>query len=88
MQGLRADSSAARELSIISTIMAMSAKWIRIFIPLLQQLFLEERCFLLMLRGCSDEAASGHDASAIIDMHAVSQQHFEAVDDELMGAAA
>lgn len=70
-----------RELSILVQYGDVRKTDTAVLIPLLQQLFLRGTLLLVDSAACSNEAAAII-ASAMIDMHAVSQQHFEAVDDE------
>ncbi len=69
-----------RELSILVQYGDVRKTDTAVLIPLQQQLFLRGTLLLVDSAACSDDAASII-ASAMIDMHAVSQQHFEVVDD-------
>lgn len=70
-----------RELSILVQFGDVRKMNTDVLVPLLQQLFLRGTLLLVDSSICSDDAAANM-ASAIIDMHTVSQQHFEVVDDE------
>jgi len=70
-----------RELSILVQFGDVRKMDTAVLVPLLQQLFLRGTLLLVDSSVCSDDAATIM-ASAIIDMHAVSQQHFEVIDDE------
>ncbi|MDQ8733655.1 DUF5682 family protein [Paenibacillus sp. LHD-38] len=70
-----------RELSLLVQFGDVRKMDTGVLIPLLQQLFLRGTLLLVDSAACSDDAAAEM-ASAVIDMHAVSQQHFDVVDDE------
>ncbi|WP_141501241.1 DUF5682 family protein [Paenibacillus luteus] len=73
--------AALRELSILVQFGDVRKMDTAVLIPLLQQLFLRGTLLLVDSAVCSDDAATSM-AAAIIDMHTVSQQHYDLVDDE------
>ncbi|CAM4436470.1 hypothetical protein FHS16_001612 [Paenibacillus endophyticus] len=69
-----------RELSLLVQFGDVRKMDTAILVPLLEQLFLRGTLLLVDSAACSDDAAVEM-SSAIIDMHAVAQQHYDVVDD-------
>ncbi|MGO4544717.1 DUF5682 family protein [Paenibacillus sp. 2TAB23] len=69
-----------RELSLLVQFGDVRKMDTAILVPLLEQLFLRGALLLVDSAACSDDAAADM-SSAIIDMHAVAQQHYDVVDD-------
>ncbi|MDQ0057939.1 hypothetical protein J2T14_000100 [Paenibacillus harenae] len=72
---------ALRELSALIQFGDVRKADTSVLIPLLKQLFLRGTLLLVDSAACNDEAAAAI-AAAMIDMHAISQQHYDDVDDE------
>ncbi|MNI19902.1 hypothetical protein D3C73_733510 [compost metagenome] len=74
--------SAAYELSVMIHYGSIRRIDTTSLVPLLQQLFLRGTLLLIDASGCNDEAASGM-ITAIHALNAISQEHYESVDDQL-----
>lgn len=72
---------AARELSVLLNFGDIRKLDTGMLEPIVQQLFLRGTLLLIEAAACSDEAATEMIA-AIQDLHAISQDHYERIDDE------